>query len=150
MILAAFIVAIFMFSCKGDNFSYLPGGDDNYPSLFYEGQTATNTPDGLFYTIENITEVTLYRDTLYSFILHNVKFNEEMSPVTLKIRGINSTHEGSNFFFTAEEIVPLIGSTAHKEYTVTDLEANIYNGIMTFSMNCGDNTVDFYGTQVTE
>lgn len=145
LVLAALSVA--MCSCKGDPFDYLP--PDSSPSLVYRGDLSSS--DGnTFYSQNSLVEVSLLRDTLYVFTMHDMAFTEQSKPVNLKISGVCYWQDGANSFFTADGIVPTAGSSKRPEYTVRNLDANIYKGILSLNMKCGEFDVTFSGTQVLE
>jgi len=146
----AIAAAVLLSACRGDNFGYLPPSDAL--SVVYRGQTMSMSPEG-FYTMENsILEISLpvNRDTLYNLVFHKVKFYEQMQPVNLKIAGVKYSRDGEISSFTADGIVPTIGSEKHPEYTVRNLYGEVYQGAATFNMKCGDIDVSYSGIQVTE
>lgn len=140
--------AVLMFSCKGDPFGYLP--PDSSPSLVYRGDVSYSEGDNTYITTNNLVEVSLQKDTLYIFKLYGAAFNEQMKPVDMKITGVSYWQEGPNSFFKADGIVPTVGSSKRPEFTVRNLDANIYKGILILSMKCGEYDVTFSGVQVLE
>ena len=147
LILAMAAAAVVMSSCKGDPFGYLP--PNSSPSLVYRGETSA-TDGNMFHSMTGLVEVSLQKDTLYIFTFHDVAFTEQMEPMDLKITGISYWQDGLNSFFIADGIVPTVGSSKRPEYTVKNLDANIYKGMLTLNMKCGVYDVSFSGPQVLE
>ena len=87
-------------------------------------------------------------DNTLNFTMKEVKFDEEMSTIDMKITSIIYKKVGDIFTLSVskEGIIPtdMIG-TPFPQYTIKELEGTITSEELWFFMYCGENRVDFRG-----
>ena len=113
----------------------------------YVGQLTVGEGDSNSFVLENVKSKVEYANDKMSILLEGVKFAENM-PVSLNmtIPGIDyTTGDVINFWRTG--IVPLAMGGEFPTYPITNLNGTITDGVMSFSMTCGDYPVMYTGTQ---